>query len=261
MTATEPEEEPPVTEPPVTEPPATEPPATEPGLPVMNFTLKGGNSKIIQVYTDLPATTPVADFTAADNGCEIDETGNLQAMKDIKMRLSEDQIYFMIWFNSAYTAGQTYTLPAGSVFGFTDGSKYTLDKNYIFTYDGSAWSMVTTEPAEPTLILQYRYGTNGLIQVNTNLPEDTPLANFLASDNGCVIDQSANLYQQVGWIGMDKVDATVILTFHFNSIFQPGQTYFLPKGALFGFTDGLKYALDKDYTFCFDGSIWSVSEP
>ena len=261
MTATEPEEEPPVTEPPVTEPPATEPPATEPGLPVMNFTMKGGNSKIIQVYTDLPATTPIADFTAADNGCEIDETGNLQAMKDIKMRLSGNQIHFMIWFNNAYTAGQTYTLPAGSVFGFTDGSKYTLDKNYIFTYNGSAWSMVTTEPAEPTLILQYRYGTNGLIQVNTNLPEDTPLANFLTSDNGCVIDQSANLYQQIGWIGMDKVDSTVILTFHFNSAFQPGQTYFLPKGALFGFTNGLKYALDQDYTFLFDGSVWAVNEP
>ena len=265
MTASAPEEEPPVTEPPVTEPPATEPEipepeATEPSLPGMNFTMKGGNSKIIQVYTDLPETTPIADFTAADNGCVIDESGNLQQMKDIKMRLSGGQIYFMIWFNNADTAGQDYTLPAGSIFGFTDGSQYQLDKNYIFTYDGSSWSMEVTEPeepSEPTLTLQYRYGTGNLIQVNTNLPADTPLVNFLTGDNGCVIDESANLYQQIGWIGMDKADSTVILTFHFNSAFRAGQTYTLPKGALFGFTNGLKYALDKDYTFLFDGSQWS----
>ena len=235
-----------------------EPPVTEPTLPVLSFTMKGGTSKIIQVYTDLPETTPCADFTAEDNGCLIDETGNVQALKNIKMRLSDGQIYFMIWFNDAFTAGQTYTLPAGSIFGFTDGNKYELDKNYIFTYN-DGWSMEVTKPEENTLSFQLRYGTGNLIQLNTNLPEETPCVNFLVSDNGCVIDERANQYQRVGWIGMDKADGTVILTLHFNAAFKAAQTYILSAGSIFGFTDGNSYALDKDYTFTFDGSSWSVN--
>ena len=73
----------------------------------------------------------------------------MQALKNIKMRLSDGQIYFMIWFNDAFKNGETYTLPAGSVFGFTDGSKYTLDKDYTFTFDGTGWTMTASEPEEP----------------------------------------------------------------------------------------------------------------
>lgn len=236
-----------------------EPPVIDPELPVLSFTMKGGSSKIIQVYTDLPETTPCADFTAEDNGCQIDETGNVQALKNIKMRLSDGQIYFMIWFNDAFKNGETYTLPAGSVFGFTDGSKYVLDKNYIFTYN-DGWSMEVTEPAENTLGFQLRYGTANLIQLNTNLPKETPCVNFLTTDNGCVIDESANQYQRIGWIGMDQADGTVILTLHFNAAFKAAQTYFLSAGSIFGFTDGNSYVLDKDYTFTFDGSSWLVNE-
>ena len=180
-------------------------------------------------------------------------------------------------FNSAFAAGQTYVLPAGAVFGFTDGSSYTLDKDYTFTFDGSGWSMVATEPEpapepsepepsepepsepeEDVLTFQYRHGTESLIQMNTNLPATTPCVNFLVTDNGCSIDQSANQYQQVGWIGMENVSGTIVLTFNFNNAFTAGQTYKLPAGAVFGFTDGNTYTLDKNYTFTFDGSNWTM---
>ncbi len=164
-------------------------------------------------------------------------------------------------FNSSFAAGQAYVLPAGAVFGFTDGKKYVLDKDYTFTYDGSNWSMEAVEVPEKisTLELTYRWGIGNLIQMNTNLPSDTPLVNFTASDNGCEIDQTKNQYQQVAWIGMDNADGTIVLTFHFNSDFAADQTYVLPAGAVFGFTDGKKYALDKDYTFNYDGSNWTMT--
>ena len=262
MTTAEQPTEPEETEPEETEPEVTEPEVPQPEQSVMEFTFKGGNSKIIQVYTNLPITTPIVDFTVADNGCQIDESGNLQKIKDIKMRSDGERIYFMIWFNQAYTAGQTYTFSAGSVFGFTDGNKYTLDKNYTFTYSGSAWGMEVSEAIEPDeskLSLTYRYGTNNLIQMNTNLPATTPCVNFLITDNGCSIDESANQYKNVGWIGMENVGGTIVLTFHFNSNFSAGQTYTLPAGAVFGFTDGNKYTLDKDYTFTFNGTQWSMT--
>ena len=259
MTAAEPEE-PEVTEPETTEPEATEPEVTEPEENVLNFEYRYGTANLIQINTDLPSDTPCANFLASDNGCNIDQSANqYQQVGWIGMVKAGDTIVLTFNFNGNFTAGQTYVLPAGAVFGFTDGSSYTLDKNYTFTFDGTSWTMVAVEPVENALTLQYRYGTANLIQINTDLPSDTPCANFLAGDNGCQIDQSANRYQQVGWIGMVKAGDTIVLTFNFNGNFSAGQTYILSTGSVFGFTDGKTYTLTKDYTFTFDGSVWSVS--
>ena len=175
-------------------------------------------------------------------------------------------LFFLVWiiFNGRLTMEIALfgIAVAGAVFGFTDGSSYTLDKNYTFTFDGEGWTMVAEEPEDNALTFQFRYGTNNLIQVNTNLPATTPVANFLTTDNGCNIDQSANLYQQIGWIQMHNPSETggvVVLTFHFNGTFKAGQTYFLPKGAVFGFTDGQKYILDQDYTFTYNGTSWTLN--
>ena len=274
-TVNAPEEEPEEpTEPEETEP--TEPEPSEPEEKTVSFQYRYGSNKLIQLNTDLPSSTPCVNFLTTDNGCSIDESANLyQQVGWIGMEKVGSTIVLTFQFNSAFTAGQTYTLPAGAVFGFTDGNKYALDMDYAFTFDGNQWTMTATEPVEPepteptepeptepeekTLSFQYRYGTNNLIQLNTDLPSSTPCVNFLTTDNGCSIDESANQYQQVGWIGMEKVGSTIVLTFHFNSAFTAGQEYFLPAGAVFGFTDGNKYALDMDYAFTFDGNQWTMT--
>ena len=243
-----------------------EPEETEPEENILTFQYRYGTNNVIQINTDLPATTPVANFLPTDNGCDIDQSGNqYQQVGWIQMHNPSETGGVMVLtfhFNSAFTAGQTYYLPAGAVFGFTDGSSYELDKNYTFTFDGEGWTMVAEEPEDNALTFQFRYGTNNLIQVNTNLPATTPVANFLTTDNGSSIDQSANLYQQIGWIQMHNPSETggvVVLTFHFNGNFSAGQTYFLPKGAVFGFADGQKYILDQDYTFTFNGTSWTLN--
>ena len=222
-----------------------------------------GTSTLIQVRTDLPSDTPIANFTTDQNGCSIDQSGNtVQWVGWIGMAKGDDNyIYLTFNFNSAFTAGQTYVLPKGAIFGFTNGNTYSLDGDYTFTFDGSAWTMdVANRVVIPEeLTFEYRYGANNLIQVNTNLPSTTPIANFTTGDNGCSIDESANQYQQVGWIEMTNADGVIVLTFHFNSAFESGQTYVLPQGAIFGFTDGNKYPLDKNYTFTFDGSSWAMT--
>ena len=109
------------------------------------------------------------------------------------------------------------------------------------------------------LTFKYRYGTNNLIQVDTNLPSTTPLKDFLATENGCSIDQTGNQYQHFGYVSMHNVDGTIVLQFNFNSSFSAGQTYVLPQGAIFGFTDDNTYPLDKNYTFTFDGSSWAMT--
>ena len=275
-------EEPEVTEPEVTESEITEPEITEPEETGLVFQYRYGNNKLIQVNTNLPATTPCVNFLTTDNGCQIDQSGNrYQQIGWIAMENVGGTIVLTFHFNNAFSAGQTYVLPAGAVFGFTDGSKFTLDADYTFTFDGTAWAMETAQPEEPEvtepeatepeitepevtepeetlLSFQYRYGAAKLIQVNTNLPATTPCVNFLTTDNGCQIDQSANRYQQIGWIAMDNVGGTIVLTFHFNQDFAPGQTYYLPAKAVFGFTDGSSYELDKNYTFTFDGEGWTM---
>ena len=235
---------------------------TEPEVPAaLELAYRYGTNNLIQMNTNLPSGTPLKDFTAGDNGCNIDQSLNeYQQVGWIGMDSADGTIILTFHFNSTFEAGQTYILKSGSVFGFTDGKSYTLDKDYVFTWDGSTWTMTNELPAEPTALeLAYRYGTNSLIQMNTNLPSDTPLVNFTAGDNGCNIDQSLNEYQQVGWIGMDSADGTIILTFHFNSTFEAGQTYILKSGSVFGFTDGKSYTLDKDYVFTWDGSTWTMT--
>ena len=253
-------------EPEETEPEVTEPEVTEPAENALEFEYRYGTANVIQVNTNLPATTPVKDFLITDNGCDIDQSGNqYQQIGWIQMHNPAETggvVVLTFHFNQEFKKGQTYYLPAKAVFGFTDGKLYELDKNYTFTFDGEGWTMVAEEP-EDALTFQFRYGTANVIQVNTNLPATTPVQNFLTTDNGCSIDQSANQYQQIGWIQMHNPGETggvVVLTFHFNGQFKPGQTYFLPKGAVFGFADGKKYVLDQDYTFTFNGSSWTVSE-
>ena len=220
----------------------------------MSMEYRYGAANLIQFNTDLPATTALKDFLASDNGCQIAQGGD-QQVGYVSMLNDNDTIVLTFNFNAAFTAGQSYTLSAGSVFAFTDGTSYVLDKDYTFYWDGSAWG------TDPVMTLSYRYGANNLIQFNTNLPSTTPCVNFGAGDNGCNIDQSANTVQWVGWIGMANADGTIVLTFNFNNAFTYGQSYCLPKGAVFGFTDGSSYKLDRAYTFYWDGQAWSETEP
>ena len=257
-----------------TEPEPTEP--TEPEAPqgkALTFQYRYGAKNLIQVNTNLPAATPCVNFLATDNGCQIDQSANkYQQVGWIGMENVSGKIVLTFHFNNSFSAGQTYVLGAGSVFAFTDGSKYTLDKDYTFTFGGNSWTMTAAEPAEPeepqptqpeephenVLTFQYRYGEKNFIQVNTDLPATTPCVNFLTTDNGCQIDQSGNQYQQIGWIGMENVSGKIVLTFHFNKDFLAGQTYYLPAKAVFGFTDGSSYQLDKNYTFTFDAKGWTM---
>ena len=266
------------TEPEPTEPEPTEPPVTEPSDQKLSFQYRYGSNNLIQVNTNLPVSTPIANFLTTDNGCQIDESANrYQNVGWIGMENVSGTIVLTFHFNGSFTAGQTYVLSAGSVFGFKDGSKYALDLDYTFTFNGTDWAMATaegtqpeptepetteppvTEPSDQKLSFQYRYGSNNLIQVNTNLPVSTPIANFLTTDNGCQIDESANRYQNVGWIGMENVSGTIVLTFHFNGSFTAGQTYVLSAGSVFGFKDGSKYELDLSYTFTFNGTDWAMT--
>ena len=294
--------------------------------PAITMEYRYGTESLIQYNTNLPATTPIANFTTADNGCVIDESANqYQNVGWIGMADAEGTIVLTFNFNGEFAIGQNYILSAGSVFGFTDGSSYTLPADVNLYWDGANWgvnvpvlqdvldeenftggkefitfadlpvdgnnatklaeyvalgfntslltedhtdtkgpderysvSLQTANEPSDSLNFTYRYGTNNLIQVNTNLPSDTPCVNFTVGDNECDIDQSGNTVQWVGWIGMENVDGVIVLTFHFNNAFTAGQSYVLPKDAFFGFTDGNMYLLDGDYTFSFDGTNWST---
>ena len=236
----------------------TEPPAVEPEVGSLSFSYRYGTEKLIQVNTDLPATTPIANFLATDNGCQIDQSANqYQQVGWFSMVNAEGTIVLTFNFNSAFSAGQTYFLPAGAIFGFTDGSKYALDKDYTFIFDGSSWSIVEPQPEVQNINLTYRWGNNNTIQYNTDLPATTPCANFLATDNGCSLTQNV----QAGWIGMEAVDGVIVLTFHFNAAFNAGEQYTLSAGSVFGFTDGSSYTLPADVTLYWDGTAWSANEP
>ena len=111
------------------------------------------------------------------------------------------------------------------------------------------------------LDITYQSGSSKSIQVATSLPSDTPIADFTLSDHNCDVNEDANLYQRASKIQMENADGRILLTFCFDSDFTAGQTYTLPKNAVFGFADGKQYALTQDYIFVFDGSSWSAVRP
>ena len=119
--------------------------AEDPEETQLTFQFRYGTADVIQVNTNLPATTPIVNFTTDQNGCQIDQTGNtVQWVGWIQMHNPAETGGVMVLtfhFNKAFSAGQSYVLPKVAVFGFTDGQKYTLDKDYTFTYNGSSWTV------------------------------------------------------------------------------------------------------------------------
>ena len=219
--------------------------------PTVTLTNAGGTANSIVFHTDLPNTVPAANFTTDDNGCGFIQSGD-QNVGWIGMPDSSELTFH---FGADFTFGQSYVLSAGSIFGFTDGSRYALAEDVELYWNGTTW---TTEKTSE-LTLSYRYGTNQLIQFNTNLPTTTPRVNFTTDKNGCSLIQGGN--QSVGWIGMPADTTEVVLTFNFNSAFTFGQKYTLSAGSVFGFEDGSKYTLTEEVTLYFDGSGWVSDEP
>lgn len=162
----------------------------------MTAAYRWGNASVLQINTGLPSDTPLKSFLATDNGSEINQSGN-QNFGWAGMAADSGIIVITFNFNTAFSAGQSFGLAKGSVFGFTNGKKYVLEKSYVFKFDGSGWSMREFDHATQ-IGFTYRYGAANLIQVSTNLSSDTPCVAFTTGDNGCNIDQSGNQYQQIG---------------------------------------------------------------
>ena len=201
----------------------------------------------------------LVQFSVYDFGCGADNT-ELGIIAEILIDGSAAEGYSVLGYvnnktitlNNVNHKNKILTIKKGAIIYYNNVA-VVLSETFNKKWDGSAWTDVAT------IEFAYRYGAANLIQVNTNLSSETPCVNFTASDNGCSIDQSGNEYQQIAWIGMDNADGTIVLTFHFNASFSAGQTFVLPQGSVWGFTDGKTYTLDKNYTFTFDGSSWSMT--
>ncbi len=201
----------------------------------------------------------LVQFSVYDFGCDADNT-ELGIVAEILIDGSAAEGYSVLGYknnktitlNNVNHKNKVLTIKKGAIIYYNNVA-IVLNEEFNKKWDGKVWTDVAS------IEFSYKYGTNKLIQVSTNLPSDTPCSSFTASADGCHIDQSANKYQQIGWIGMNNDNGTIILSFHFNSEFSAGQTFVLPQGSVWGFTNGKAYVLDKNYTFLFDGTSWSVT--
>lgn len=219
-----------------------------------------GTERVIQYNTNLPADITLKDFTIDENGCKVTQEGKTVGWVSM-IKADDGKIVLAFNFNEGdeFVAGGSYTLKAGSIFGFTDTDQtYKLNSDIKMNFDGTKWTK-EEEIKEFSLNLVNEGSTDNYIKFKTTLPTDTPCANFLAGADQNDIDESGNKYLNVAWIEMSK-ETTINFGFNFNDKkFLPGQSYCLPQGAIFGFTDGKKYKLDKDYTFWYDGYKWTTS--
>ena len=210
----------------------------------LGFQYRYGTSTLIQVNTNLPASTPIVNFTADQNGCSIDQSGNtVQWVGWIGMANAEGTIVLTFNFNNAFTAGQSYVLPKGAVFGFTDGNTYTLDADYVFTFDGSGWSMETS-----TLSFSLSAASAKYIQLKTNIPTGLTYGDFLLGDTakGNVILETSEGAQAVAWFSYSELSGAVYLTFNFGGYHKAGTQYILKAGTTLKAGDK-SYTTDRDY--------------
>ena len=88
----------------------------------MTAAYRWGNASVLQINTGLPSDTPLKSFLATDNGSEINQSGN-QNFGWAGMAADSGIIVITFKFNTAFSAGQSFGLAKGSVFGFTNGKK------------------------------------------------------------------------------------------------------------------------------------------
>lgn len=219
----------------------------------VSFAYNFGNSTLIQFKTDLPANTTCKNFLSTDNGSSILQEG-AQPFGWASMVKGEDNcIYIGFVFNDAFSVGQSYILKKGSVFKFSDGSTYTLNNTVKLKFTENGW--VEDNLGEITFENIIESNSKHFV-VETDLPDDTPLKDFLVTDNGCSILESG--YKNVGYIAMTKNNGKICLGFYFNVGYFKNKQYVLGSGSVFKFTDGSSYTLSKDYTFKFNGSIFTM---
>lgn len=226
-----------------------------------------GTGEVLQVNTNLPIQTETNkyyNFTPATSGYQIDFGTSDRQFGWAGFDEAGGTVVITFHFNTAMETGQRLILKKDSVFAFgvKDGTayagqtKYVLDKDYAFVYSGKeSWSLEAEN-----LTLEYRWGTANILQYNTNLPSDTEQKRFELTENNCNVTESGA--QQVSWIGMDKTEGTIVLSFRFDNDYQKGEIYKLEAGSVFGFNGGKSlYVLKEDIVLTFDGNQWSESVP
>ena len=91
-------------------------------LTELTFSGVSGDANAIELQTNLP------------EGLTLSST-------ELQESVSVNGTAMTVSFANAYSAGEYYTMPKGTDFVFTDNSQYVLKQDYIFQFDGSAWSI------------------------------------------------------------------------------------------------------------------------
>lgn len=225
----------------------------------ISLAYRWGNLNTIQFNTNLPSDMACESLTFAETSSVVTEDGD-KAVGWIGMDNAEGTIVLTFHFNDNFAYGQKYSIKKDSLIIFKDGSKYYLDSDMVIYAGESGWT--DEKPSTPFSMTVRNSGcTNKDIQFDTTLPATTTIANFLTADNGNQITQSGS--QNVGWVGMDNDNGTIVLTFHFGSEFSAGNTYKLSEGSLFNFGDetlgATSYKLSSDTEVIYAGSCWIPS--
>ena len=230
---------------------------TDSGIPApqgdVSFVYTTGHATMIQVKTDLPADTACKNFLSTDNGSSILQEGSQQFGWASMVKGDDNCIYIGFVFDNAFSVGQSYTLKKGSVFKFSDGSSYTLHNTLKLQFTENGWE--ENNGSEMTFENIIESNSKHFI-VETDLPADTPLQDFLVTDNGCSIIESG--YKNVGYIAMTENNGKICLGFYFNNGYFKNKQYVLGSGSVFQFTDGSSYTLSKEYAFKFNGSVFTM---
>ncbi len=225
----------------------------------VSLAYRWGNLNTIQFNTNLPSDIACESFTFAETESVVTEDGD-KAVGWIGMDNAEGTIVLTFHFNDDFAYGQKYSIKKDSQIIFKNGSKYYLDEDVVIYAGETGWT--TEKPSTPFAMTIRSSGcTSEHIQFDTTLPATTTIANFLTTDNNNQITQSGT--QNVGWVGMDNDNGTIVLTFHFDPVFSAGGTYKLSEGSIFNFGDetlgDTSYRLSSDIDVTYTGSCWILS--
>lgn len=217
----------------------------------VSLVYRGGASNYVQVNTDMPTTLTDGLVARADTpGCDFKQEGTLNVNQVNLNVTDEPKVVLTFLFSGTLSANDTIVWKKGTVFSFAD-TKYTLDADYTFTWDGSAWNARKDCILDMTL----HGGASTYLQTRHTLPEG------LTFDNA----KSTLDYESSTNVPKERISfpASNIMSINFSSdhTCAEGDTFTWKAGSAFAFSmtnQYVYYTLQNTWVFTFTNNSWKT---
>lgn len=210
----------------------------------VSLVYRGGASNYVQVNTDMPTTLTDGLVARADtSGCDFKQEGTINVHQVNLNVTDEPKVVLTFLFSGTLSVNDTIVWKKGTVFSFAD-TKYTLDADYTFTWDGSAWSA----RKDCIMDMKYRGGNDTYLQTDHTLPDGLEFER----------EKSTLDYESSTKVPKDRISfpTSTIMSINFGGdyTYKAEDTFIWKAGSTFAFS--IKNSITNQYVYYTLQNTW-----